>query len=368
MVAWESSVGGPVMAAVRSPQGTWGPSEQLSGRGASAPGVVMTPQGGVAAWNAPGPGGASQVQVAAERNGTWTPPAALGPPEGPAPVKPRIAAGADGTVAVAWRTRAGLAVAVRTPGGDWRTDTVPGAHAVFELDVAVGAGDSVAVAWSATAGSGRPLLTSLRRSDGDWTAPQNLSAADVVVSAPRVAAVGAGFAAVWTVRPDEDHEIVRAATTRGDVWGDPVTLAPAAPRALGLPRPPGPPTTGPSLAADGDAAVAAWSQGRGGGHQTVMVSRHSGGAWSTPRAIGDAPSSGWASVAPGGVVAFEELRGSSLRVAAGRAATGACCAVVSPPRVEAGGPSAAPVAGGTLVAWQNANTGGVAASVAAGCG
>lgn len=368
VVAWESSVGGPVMAAVRAPDGAWSPSHTLSGRGAAAPRVAMSPQGAVAVWDAPGPDGRSRVEVAGERDGTWAPATALGTPEGSSPLKPRIAAGADGTVAVAWRTRRGLGVAVRTPGGTWSEDSVPGAHSVFELDVAVGRGGLVAVTWSATVASGRPLLTALRRPGGEWTAPEDLSARADVVSAPRIAAVGAGFAAVWTVRPDEDHEIVRAATTRGDAWGSAVTLAPVAPRALGLPRPPGPPTTGPSLAADGDAAVAAWSQGQGGGQQTAMVSRHAGGAWSAPRPVGDAPSSGWPAVADGGVVAFEELRGSALRVAVGRDGTSTCCAVASPPRVEASAPSAAPVADGTLVAWQNSNTGGVAASVARGCG
>lgn len=185
VAAWGEAEPGAVRAAVRR-AGVWGPPTVVA---AGRPGVVadvavdaagapLVAVLGLSAEDAP------RLRVyAAGADGTWTASPQLAPAGARFLRDVTLAAGPDGTVAVAFERydppngRSLVMAAVRTPPGAWTV--ARGLHrprAAYEYgpgpEVAAGPGGRVLVTWS---DRGRELLAASRGPGGRWTAPRPLA-------------------------------------------------------------------------------------------------------------------------------------------------------------------------------------------------
>jgi hypothetical protein len=268
VAVWVAS-GGTLRASVRSPDGAWIPSVQVSpdsgrpslgidGAGdaiavwASAAGVetASLPAGGtwsavrilgvgsapalavnasgaaVVSWT--GPGGAIMAASGTVR-GSFAPAVTVAAPayrQGGS----RVALGDAGQVVVVWRGRTTDLAATRDPSGTWSAPTliatVAGA-ATGAVDVAIdGAGNAVAVVQRLhTVGAtvSAPLYAVRRPASSSWGPAALLSALDDTTGQPAIVADAAGsFVAAWNV--GGRFRLVTVTGSPGGSFGAPVTV------------------------------------------------------------------------------------------------------------------------------------------------
>jgi subtilase family protein len=250
--------------------------------------VRLTPRAAPAAAPFPQPAAAG-----------WSAPAALSPPA-PVADQPALAVRAGGEAVAAWRQLDGDASAVRAAvlpaEGAWSAaETVSGDDAlVRDPAVAVApTGDAVAV-WTAIRAGRSVIRAAVRRSDGGWSPPTDLSPPARAALSPRVAIDDTGNAAAVWVELEAGNEAVRWAThTPAGAWSAPGDLSPT-----GRGNTEGVLEPRIALSALGD-AVAVWTRMDEAGPEVQAAVRPARGGWTVPSALSQ---SGQAALTPDAAV------------------------------------------------------------------
>ncbi|HET7053650.1 MAG TPA: PKD domain-containing protein [Solirubrobacterales bacterium] len=269
-------------ASTASAAPTWLAPKDISGLNQSItfPEVAVNAGGdAVAIW--PRDVGSETIIEAAERpaGGDWSEPVVLSDPTEEEPSNVHVALDAAGNAVAVWSAfDQGFVIrsAARPAGGEWSEPEdlfVEDGHTPYLAMNA--AGEAVAV-WTGFDGVDDEVTwAAVRSAGGDWSAPEELSVAGEQDGfSPRVAIDAAGNAiAVWQ-RFDLSHDVVQAAvrTACGD-WSTPDEISAASDDARS-PR--------IAMNAAGD-AVAAWTILSSGGIQAAA--RPAGGDWSAPEEV-----------------------------------------------------------------------------------
>ncbi|MCB9011907.1 MAG: hypothetical protein H6531_08765 [Actinobacteria bacterium] len=274
-IAWQSTVGGPVLARRRF-EGIWTTPAPVSPAGAMSPVLVATPDGPVLVSDA----------APAERRGLWI---SDGTPDGgwspPRPITtaagtrvrfPAASAGADGTLVVVWRADPAGALMLRSRAttGVWSPPRVVVAGNDIRDPVVALAGDGRAVLAWIEIEDGHRVVRTAEWADGRVSAPvarspQEETATDLVGGRSTTGAVVLAWRGERGGRTQQVRSVARSADGR---WFQTRALGAARTFARGLPRPPGPLSRAPSVAVRNDAtAVVAWPEQRDGIDTTVAV-------------------------------------------------------------------------------------------------
>jgi hypothetical protein len=284
----------------------------------------------------------------------------------------------QGAAVVAWRPPGGgVAVATRSPLGEWGAPeaAVPAGRAVLDLALGVGPRGHVALVWLEARPGARVVAAATLRG-GRWTAPRELSAPRGLANDPAVAVGPDGDAvAAWRMQVgDRGHRIELAEAGAGGAWSVRRPAGPDATTPRGVMRPPGPTLTSTSVAvgSGGDAAVA-WAE-RVDGRDRAVVARRAGGVWAPPVPLPGRGDAGWPQVTVDGagrvLAVWEHLDGVRLTLRAASVpdrGAPACCATLTPEGDEPAAPRVAPLAAGALVVWNGSDEGTVEAAEAPPC-
>ncbi|MCC6832517.1 MAG: hypothetical protein IT200_14330 [Thermoleophilia bacterium] len=375
VAVWESVFGDPLTAAVLD-GGAWSPAVRVSERGAGAPAAAALGSGrAVVVWDGwdGWDGDRRAVRVATRgADGVWSAPANASAPGGVGPRLPGVAATPSGGALLAWRDDPAGAVvaAVVSPGGAVGPPrAVLGGGEVRDVVPVVDAGGRRGVLWSQGTPDGWVVRASAAAGDG-WSAPVTLSAPVRRVSDLRaVAGPGGHVAAVWRDEVGGRRERV-GLRVRGPcgAWGPPRTAGAEHVRALGLPRPPGPPDQAPAVAVSADGAVVvAWPQRDGDRDRVIAVRAAPGRAPGPAVPVTDSGAAGAPALAmaPDGTAAavWEDLNGPRLTARMAVLAPGSAswtgCRTLSPPGQEVASPAVARVGGGFTAVWASPDRGAV---------
>jgi hypothetical protein len=278
-----------VQAATRSPGGTWSGPTDLSAAGGDTfnAAVAVDPVGNATAtWSRlSGPNTIVQTSVR-PAGGTWSSPEDRSE-LGQSATRPSVAAGPDGTVALAWERFNGIHYVVQATvrtAGVWSTpaddvsDVSLNAH---DPDVGVDPAGRVTAVWTGFALGHQVIKSATRSPAGDWSAAANVSETDQESRSPAVGVDSAGNATAMWIRTSPGDRVQAASSSAGGAWGPVATLSdpalnPSLPR-LGV-------------GAGGTAAVVWTQQDSGGGFRARGASKPGGGTWSSAVPLGGQPS------------------------------------------------------------------------------
>jgi hypothetical protein len=377
IAVWESVTGGPLEAVVLGPGGEWGHVARISEPAAAEPAVAIDSTGrAVVVWDGRDDDGVRTV-VVAERNaaGAWSRPRVVGTSDVGAPLRPRVAISDDGAASIAWRSDLGGAVAIarRPVGGTWGTaETVTVAsRGVEAVEVAlVGGGETLV--WLES--DGRPRRVRMARAtQTGWSSPVTLSPPQGRSSEiDLVAGTDGGLLATWRLDVGERGQSIQASAKSEGDWTPAVTLSGLADRPRGIPRPPGPQTTGPRAALGRDGrAVVVWAERADGRDRARASLRRDDGTWTPPVALSGSDESGWptASITTAGTATavWEDLDGQRLGLrsqTSGSDGAWRSCRRLSQTGQEIASPEVAPLARGeTLLVWAGSNSGSIEARI-----
>jgi PKD domain-containing protein len=218
VVAWlqrQPAFSARVAAAVRAPDGTWGPPIPLSAEGAdaSAVNVEMSDTGeAVVTWVRAG-----RVQASRRAPGAqWTAAEDVSP-FGIQASAPVLDMTPQGHAVVFWIHSGGVAGANRPPGDDWRAEPGVPATSASKLAAAVGADGTVGVLWLTDAFPLTFNVVTRPRTSG-WRTPEPLGGPNQGFDGGAIAVDGRGIAtAVW---PGTTVGGVSTTRTTGPGWSD----------------------------------------------------------------------------------------------------------------------------------------------------
>ena len=286
-----------VQSSTRPPGGAWGAPVTLSasGQDAGPPTVAVEPGGdALAAWSR-FDGADDRVQVAQRASGgSWGTPVTVSS-AGVDATGATARIGSGGDAAVGWLQGGDFVVAVRPSGGGWgapMTVSTAGTPITWGTDLTVDGAGNVTAVWIGEDAAGNDVVHGATRpADGSWSRPVAISPARTDTGDLR-AAVGADgdVVAIWQAlvpsgypRPwDLTRAVYTADLPLGGSWSAPAQIARPGFQSVGY-RP------DVAVAANGDAVATWWEQGTTG---TVRAaSRPAGGAWSAPVALGNGSSS-----------------------------------------------------------------------------
>jgi hypothetical protein len=208
-----------VQAAALPPGGEWSEPEDLSeaGQNAHEPQVAIDPDGdAVATWSRWD--GSDMIVQAAERaaGDDWSAPDDLSE-AGLLPEAAPVAIDAAGNAVAVWRHSGVLTgvlqAAVRPAGGEWSEPddlSAPGQNAVNPAVATNGAVGAVA-AWQLFDGAEYRVQASVRPPGGEWSEPENLSAAGEDAGLPDLALDAAGNGIAVFGRAGDDGPFAQAA-------------------------------------------------------------------------------------------------------------------------------------------------------------
>lgn len=219
---------------------------------------------------------AAALALAPSAGAAWLPSTTLGALGGSS-MPPKVAAGADGSVAAIWPAivdgRLAYVAATRPAGGPWQAPAsietpVSGTSAT---DVVVGPDGRATAVWIASSGPRYAVRTSTRPAGGAWSAPSDLSDPALSAEQPALAVAPDGaVAAIWR-RPVGGSWTVQARIRpAGGDWGPVADLSAT-----------GQDASSPQVALDGrGGAVAVWTRSNGSRTVVQTVSKPAGGGWS----------------------------------------------------------------------------------------
>jgi hypothetical protein len=260
VVVWGRSAGitSQVQASTRA-KGAWSAPTTLStGVGdARDPQVALGSNGtAVAVWSR-SDGSAYRVQASSRGgNGSWSSPVNLSG-AGADAEDPQVAVGSDGAATVVWRGWDGsnerVQTALRSAAGAWSTPAFlsPAGRDGHDPQVSVDANGITTAVWARWDGSSDRVQTASRAKAGTWSAPKTLSTGGLDANAPQVAAGANGAAtALWRQSADFGEQVVAALRRPDGTWSTPTELTFL-----------GPPAGHPQVAAGPEGTVAAvWEQ------------------------------------------------------------------------------------------------------------
>lgn len=242
--------------------------------------VAMDPAGtAVSAWSAP-----SGVLVTTRmKGGGWSPRTNL--TQGGAGDSVQVAAGPDGTEAVAWiipaakNTPARIAVTVRPPAQTWPTapDVVPAyPYRTGYLKLGVAGNGTATLVWGQADSTAVRTMASSRPAGGAWSAPVSISPPGVNTNIPDLDVNPSGAAlAVWQESPSgawNPQAIGAAYRSSSGMWTPSQIVSGVAVTTTWNPK--------PTIDAAGNAAVAFVD------HNTMTVAtRSKSGHWAPPLAL-----------------------------------------------------------------------------------
>ena len=269
---------GIVQAAQRPAGTTWSKAQDISGGCVDARGVelaVSRAGRAVVVWECP-KGGNTIVQAATRRpGGSWSAPHDLSAPGHDAHA-PQVTLDRAGDALAVWARSNGtdviLQAALRRANGEWAAPanvSGPGLD-VDQPDVALNAAGNGVAVWQSSDGATTSIRAATRTAAGSWSAPQALSSG-ANAERPRVGIDSAGNAvAVWSLNAGH----FRAQATvhpAGGGWAPAQTLSSASADAFQ-----------PQVAVNASgSAVAAWLSFDGRSYVVQSAGRPRGGAWSS---------------------------------------------------------------------------------------
>jgi PKD domain len=232
--------------------------------------------------------GGEEIVEATERpaGGDWSAPQVLSLP-GEEGERSQVTIDAAGTAIAVWITgdsSAGFVVrsAVRPLGGGWSEpeDVSDSISEAGTPRLALDAANEAVAIWTAFESGARIVQGAVRATDGEWSEPDDLSAAGEFVTPlepPDVAIDAAGDAiAVWKLLSGND--VVQAAVRPADGdWAEPDDLSD-----------PGQNAGQPALAMnDAGGAIAVWTRSNGTNDVIQAAERPAGGDWAEPDDLSD---------------------------------------------------------------------------------
>lgn len=253
----------------------------------------------VAAWDqyAYDAGGSYSIGVAVQSGGRWGAPFTISGTTGFS-MAPRVAVGADGTMAVAWvyqdpaLSQQQMRVAVKAPSSSiWTTTTlaqgpIGGVAVTGFVPVGVDDNGNVTAAWTLWNGTRHVVQSATIVKGGAWSPPTTLSGPTTDGLYLSLAVNGRGDAAVaYTISPYTSYSTSTYAEyvfRRGPsgAWTPPVTVSETLSSSVGY-------ITNPLVALDGSGAATVVYFGYG-----VEATRQlPGGTWTTPQSVLVAPNS-----------------------------------------------------------------------------
>lgn len=202
-------------------------------------------------------------------------------PGGASASSPRIASDGAGNVIAAWREVDGDQSSIRAQfrqkgeaWGDLRQISVPAASTESPELAMDRLGNAVAV-WHRSTGRDSVVQAAVRPAGGNWSAPQDLSAAGDVAFNGDVAVEAGRVTAVWTVVRERRSIVESSSRTVAGSWEPAETISG-----------PGENSYAPAVAMDDHGgAVAAWQWSDGGSLVVQAALRTSAGDWSIPEAL-----------------------------------------------------------------------------------
>ena len=236
-------------------------------------------------------GGPYTIGAAVQSGGKWGAPFTISGASGFS-MSPRVAAGADGTLAVSWTwqdavlplQRVQVAVKSSSAGG-WSTTTlaegpVGGVALVQFVPLAVDAAGNVTSAWSLWDGARHLVQTATKPKNGAWSAPVTLSGPTIDGMFPSLAVNARGDAAVvFSLSPYSSYltgtnaqYVARSGPT--GAWTQPVVVSETMPSSAGY-------VTNPRVAIDAGGLATVIYMGAGVEGTRQLPS----GAWTMPTAV-----------------------------------------------------------------------------------
>lgn len=281
--------------------GAWSTATAISGvnqpdptRGSQLNDVAVNSSGlTIAAWDqfTYATGGPYTIGAAIQASGRWSAPFTISGTSGFS-MTPRVAVGADGTMAVSWTyenaalSQQSVQVAVKAAGASaWTTSTLatftPGGVSITRsVPVAVDAAGNVTAAWNVWDGARNVVQAATLPKGGQWSSPTQLSGPGTDALYLSLAVNTRGDAGVaYTLSPYSGYlsgtwaeYVFRTGPTGG--WTAPVTVSETISSSVGY-------VTNPQVALDanGLATLAYMGYGLEATRQTA------GGTWTTPRTV-----------------------------------------------------------------------------------
>lgn len=201
--------------------------------------------------------------------------------------RPKVAVGAGGDAVAIWERRVGgeevVEASERPAGGEWsepQAVTLPGEEG-RESEVAIdAAGDAHAIWLAEGPGSSFVVRTATRADGGEWSDPEDLSAPFQDALTPKIAIDAAvDTVAVWTTHTATERMVQAAVHPPDGEWSAPEDLSAAGQNVQTL-------LDGPRVAIDAPGnAIAVWTIA-GGVVQTAA--RSAGGGWGAPDDLSEA--------------------------------------------------------------------------------
>ena len=249
-------------------------------------------------------GGPYTIGAAVQSGGRWSAPFVVSGSTGFS-MSPRVAVGADGTMAVSWTWQdASLAlervqVAVKPAAATtWTTTTlaewVPGGVALIDfVPVAIDAAGNVTAAWSAWTGTRHVLQTATRPSGGAWSPALTISPATADAVSPSLSVNARGDAALayclspYTGYTSGTNAQFASRSGVAGAWSVPVVVSETMSSSIGY-------ITGAQVALDANGLATVLYMGYGAEATRQLAS----GAWTPPRVVLQAPNqvSSWVSL------------------------------------------------------------------------
>ena len=224
---------------------------------------------------------AAALTLAPSAGAAWLSPTTLGALGGSS-MPPKVAAGADGSVAAIWPAvvdgRLAYVAATRPAGGDWQPPVsverpVSGTSAT---DVVVGPDGRATAVWIASSGSRYAVRTATRPAGGVWSAPHDLSDPALNAEQPALAVAPDGaVAAVWRRPIGGSWTIQARIRPAGGDWGPVADLSAT-----------GQDASSPQVALDGHGgATAVWTRSNGSRTVVQTAAKPAGEGWSAAQTL-----------------------------------------------------------------------------------
>lgn len=281
VAVWKASgdLGNDVIRTAARPAGSdWSDPEDLFAEGGRTPQLAMNAAGdAVAVWTGFDGVDDDEVTWAAVRpaDGNWSAPEELSVAGENDGFYPQVAIDAASNAIAVWQrfdlSHDIVQAAVRTAGGDWSAPdeiSAAGDNARSPRISMNAAGDAVA-AWAVLFGGG--IQAAVRPVGGDWSAPEDVSA-EGVEPALAIDSSGSGFA-IWQGPGSTDQILRTSMRPPGGEWSEPEDLSAEA-------------ETFQSYDLDANAAagvVATWTRGVSAtSHEVQAAVRPPSGDWSAP--------------------------------------------------------------------------------------
>ena len=248
----------------------------------------------IAAWDqfTYAAGGPYTIGAAVQTGGRWSAPFTISGSSGFS-MTPRVAVGADGTMAVSWTYQSAVApsqqsvqVAVKPAGASaWTTSTLatftPGGVSITRsVPVAVDGAGNVTAAWNVWDGVRNSVQTAMLPKGGQWSTPTQLSGSGTDALYLSLGVNARGDAAVaYTLSPYSSYlsgtwaEYVFRSGPNGS-WTTPVKVSQTIPSTVGY-------VTNPQLALDANGLATVGYMGYG----FEATRQIPGGTWTTPATV-----------------------------------------------------------------------------------